>query len=205
MRAVAIALVLAAAGCSSGNDTTPDINPNWKQLIDDYVNYEAVTDKQRQILADYWVSDEELNEIHDDYLTCMANLGFINTEVYDDDMAALSYRSGELPHLWKQVEEGKISEDQYSQQLDELSDQCMVETWNMITTFYTGMRHSPDLIDTTALTLECLIAAQILPEGSTRETLSEAIDQRDLTYEQPQVAYCYENAETWTPDGIPRG
>ena len=187
------------SGCSSSK-SEPEIASGWKSQIDQYV-VNAKTDKQREILSDYWVSDEELIEIHNDWLQCMAEHGFLNAQIIGEMDERQGYMSGENLELGQQIKEGKITEEDYRDYLDETMDYCEGITWRYISMFYWDMRDNPEMIDPMPDILECLKAAGEVPDSA---SLDDYYDSQTDGFYNPSKAevYCKSAKVEWSLEGL---
>lgn len=75
---VSAVLVASAVACSPGEDdgaiAARSVAPMYEEEFRRKLSGEF-PDKVRTVLADYWVTDEEWNDLVNDYLVCMESLG----------------------------------------------------------------------------------------------------------------------------------
>ena len=69
---------LALVGCTGSTDSPPDpsVNARWKAEIDQILALPSATDLERQVFADYRVSDAEYADVQDMFRQCMAEQGW---------------------------------------------------------------------------------------------------------------------------------
>lgn len=159
----ALAICAALAGCAAGGtstgaaagkDTSADGGtPTFTGPYADEFKREydkAPTDLARGILRDGRITDAEIQEVYDDYNTCLEPYGLQATYSADEGETVAQYR-------------GSLSDDE---QLD-IMKQCHAKTdAGIISSLYVSMRNNPERLDVEAMyraTYRCLVKHDLLP------------------------------------------
>ncbi len=154
-------MVFISGACSSeSSNQEPSFSGPWGQDFELY--YTATNDlTTKEILADGVISDAEINEVRDQQITCLENLGCIVEELNNDGSASivLLHKNGENPSF-----------DEATDRTNQLRDQCDAETdWSIISYLYTNTRNNPNNQDIYSLMAQCLVRVGLRPEGYTAD------------------------------------
>lgn len=150
---VAAFLVLAVVGCTGGPTDTPASPP---QALDPYANIwtwewvesQATSDFEREVLADRAITAEEYAEAHQRWLACME-------EVYPPQTSGVTItlilRADALYEFQVEAGSGSLPQD-----YDLNNGQCMTGTIGLIAPMYGRLLINPDLRPMVDVVIECL-------------------------------------------------
>lgn len=182
---VAVAgLALALAGCSSGADPAPDVADRWRTEIDALLA-DDVSALERQVLADYEITDAELAEARDAYARCMSDRGL---EADFGDGEGFSY--GATQESQDAFRSASADPEAALDQIPTIADACADGTIWDIGLYYREMRSNPEGRSLLELWRECLESAGVDEiHDLTDQELQELVDDESYV-PPPEVGTC---------------
>lgn len=146
------------------------------------------SDLEREVLADYRVSDSEVSEARDAYSTCMEGFGL---EADFGDEGAFAY--GVTPDSQDSFAADYDDRDVALEKMLEVADECTVGTIQNIGWYYVEMAQNPEGLTLVERIRRCLESNEQNPAaGMTDEELLEALG--DETFQsRDDVVFCYDN------------
>jgi len=144
--ALACTLVLATVaipGCTSGSpsgpqEDAPEISDAWRARIDQNVASGELSEQEREVLEDYWVTDEEYARSRESLPGCMAERGFTSVLSPQGGFSVTAD-----PAFWKNL---TLEDPEVEAAMDAAINQCQAGfTW--IESYYWDMRSNPQAWD----------------------------------------------------------
>lgn len=144
--------LLSACAPQQAPVTMPTLSPYFQELLEQDLKRD-LTDKQREVLSDGWVTDEEWIEISNDFHNCLeptqteAELGTISLSY-----RPTSERQSEINRMFNQ------DSDLVSEQLDKdlaLMDACATTSIIPVGMYYFEPRNNPDGVSPDQAILRC--------------------------------------------------
>jgi len=177
-------LGLGLASCSSTKEPSPTVTiaPMWKDYIDEALADPKLTDFERQVLSDYQITDAEYQEARDRFKQCMADQGWIVTDMPDG-----SYMTSGAP--------GTPNENQAVSL--ETQSQCSAGTTDWIEMIYFGMKDNPGGLTFAEQVRACFVAHNV-PDGAnlSDDQFDQMIRDDNFHASTPEGVLCY-----WDPTG----
>jgi hypothetical protein len=189
MRLAALGLVLAAvAGCSDDTAAAPEVPAMFKAEIDNILRQGDPSDLEREVLADYRVSDSEVSEARDAYSACMEGFGL---EADFGDGSGFAY--GATPDSQDSFAADYEDRDVALEKVFEVADECTVGTILNIGWYYVEMAQNPEGLTVVERIRGCLESTEGNPAaGLSDEELSEALGDEEFLA-RDDVVFCYGN------------
>jgi hypothetical protein len=157
-RHLALALVLVAglAGCTSPPpepSPSPSLAESFRRQIDRFLSGGNPSDLQREILADYWITDAEMREAEDLMRQCLEDAHPDLTVTFNP---AGGYDVGPVDPFYEQY-----GEELGDQKFQEVVDTCANGTVGPIQHFYVEPRRNPEGLTYAQLVRRCFEARGI--------------------------------------------
>lgn len=128
------AVVVLLGGCARGAEPEVEVNAAWKSQIDQALADDDLSDQERRILEDYWVTDAEYAQVREPIPGCLAERGFLMED------------QGTQIEIWADPEfwDGRDGADpEVSAALTAAEDACLNQTV-YVEYFYWDMRSNPE-------------------------------------------------------------
>ena len=155
---------LGLVGCAGSTDSPPDssVNVRWKAEIDQVLALPSATDLERQVFADYRVSDAEYAEAQAMFIQCMAEQGWTTRWDASDNTYVTSATPGG-GHEGTGVP-------------NDVWEACDSVTLNWIELVYFEMARNPDKLSWPELVRRCFVKYGVADaDGLTDEQLSQML------------------------------
>lgn len=178
-------LCLALAGCSvsqPGPGPTSGVPALWRELIDQALADPTISDFQRQVLADYRVTDAEYQVARQKFAQCMADAGWLVTFPNPDGGFSVDAAPGS----------GKDPADPFAD-----VDRCQATTLNYVEQVYLGMRDNPGGVPAAQQIRDCFKRNGV-PDGAgmSDDAFERMIADPNYHASTPAGKLCY-----WDPTG----
>lgn len=193
---------LILAGCSGDSESIQQssLHPVYEQQLTSFLQTMNLTDLDRAILEDRWISDEEWNELVNLYMTCMANHG-LEGSVGSTQLSHGTTLASQDTYAAKFPDEDPL---EVAERLGYIEIDCAADNIAKLGHFYFEPRTNPEAVDFVEATRRCLVKHgqadhAALLDGVDFETYHEAVDMFDFT--NPDVGWCVETKSygDWEP------
>lgn len=129
----AVAVVLLG-GCARDAEPAVEVDAVWRAQIDQVLASGVLTDEERRILEDYWVSDAEYAQLREPIPGCLAERGF-RSEVRGDEIEIWAD-----PDVWGGHD---LDHPEVDAALTAAERECMDRLFP-VEAFYWDMRNNPE-------------------------------------------------------------
>ncbi|MBM7820430.1 hypothetical protein JOE63_002907 [Cellulosimicrobium cellulans] len=172
-RVVVAGIVVVLAGCAPAESPAPGVADRWRTEIDALLTSD-LSELERQVLADYEITDAELAEAQDAYARCMSDRG-LEADFGDGDGDVFAY--GATPESQDTFRNASDDPDAAFEQIPVIADECADGTIWDIGLYYHEMRSNPEGKTLLELWRECLDPADVDEvRDLTDQELQELID-----------------------------
>lgn len=190
--AAALAVILSSCSAQEAPTDRPELSPFLKSQFDMYLNTN-LTEKQREILSDYWVTDEEWIDISSDFHACMEPTG-IEGSLRDDQFG---YGLSTAHQEKVDAELNRDSEKVFAQFDEDMKVvfECAYKTADPIGLLYFEARSNPDGLEVQQVILRCFQENGItdLDEIPESEILDYVFSEQYNYRTSPERIKCVEN------------
>ena len=128
------AVVVLLGGCARDAGPEVAVNAAWKAQIDQVLADEDLSEEERRILEDYWVSDAEYAQVREPIPGCLAERGFL----MEDQGTQIEIRAD--PELW----DGRDLDDPEVDAALTAAEAACMDGMAYVESFYWDMRNNPE-------------------------------------------------------------